>query len=269
MKYLTTQIHLFYTGLQFLTRIPIPKWVAYKPEYLQRITPYFPVVGSLVGLIIGLCYMAFAYLFTTSIAVILSMVLGILLTGAFHEDGLADSCDAFGGGYNKDKILEIMKDSRLGTYGTTALIVALLLKLLCLISLATCSYYSYTVLPNTLHPILLLCVASNTLSRYMPLLTIQRYSYVYQANSSKSKPMASQKLTPLQLLISALYCCAIFTLLPLIYALAVLPMCLATLALSRYFYGKINGYTGDCLGMVQQVSEIIFYLTILALQKIV
>src|SRR5699024_10998237 len=117
------QFHIFLTTLPFFTRIPVPGFKGFNEDYLNKSNRYFPLIGYLVG---GLSFLGFwgaSYLFPTSIAVITSLIIGVLTTGAFHEDGFGDVFDGFGGGWTKLRILEIMKDSRLGTYGMAALIL--------------------------------------------------------------------------------------------------------------------------------------------------
>ena len=123
------EIHVFFTALMFYTRIPCPKWVDHDPEFLNQSIRYFPLIGWIVGIISGLfLYLPGTY-FSIPVAIILSLIISVLITGAFHEDGFADTCDAFGGGWTKKKILEIMKDSRLGTYGVIGLLLLISLKI--------------------------------------------------------------------------------------------------------------------------------------------
>ena len=112
----------------FYTRIPCPSNIDHSPEYINKATRYFPLIGWIVG---GLSFLVFylsALLFEPSIAVILSLLCGVLVTGAFHEDGLADVVDGFGGGWKKQDILDIMKDSNIGAFGAIAIVLLFLLK---------------------------------------------------------------------------------------------------------------------------------------------
>ncbi len=251
----------------FLTRLPIPKWVKHRNEYLQLAPQYFTLVGIVIGAIVGTTYCVSNYIFTSTIAIVISIIVGIFTTGAFHEDGFADVCDSFGGGWDKEKILTIMKDSRLGTYGTVGLVLILLFKFLLLQQLATTPHllqYKVIQIPAAfILPILL--ITAHSLSRFMPLIVIQYYTYIYQTDVSKSKPMASQKMRFTSLLFAALIGCVGFLMLPIIYSISIAPMVITTLLLANYFKKWIGGYTGDCLGTVQQVSEIVFYLVILML----
>ena len=118
---LAAEIRLFFTALMFFTRLPCPAWVGYSESYLNHSARYFPLVGVIVGGIGGLTFWLAQLIWPPSIAVLLSMLATIAVTGAFHEDGLADSCDGFGGGWGKEQVLAIMKDSRLGTFGAIGL----------------------------------------------------------------------------------------------------------------------------------------------------
>ncbi len=126
------EIRIFFTALMFYTRIPCPASTDHSPEYINKATRYFPFIGWIVGAISFLVFALFSLLFEIEIAVVFSLVAGILTTGAFHEDGFADVFDGFGGGYTKTKILEIMKDSRIGAYGGIAISLLLVLKILVL-----------------------------------------------------------------------------------------------------------------------------------------
>ena len=260
------QAVLFFTALQFYTRFPSPKWVEYKPENLSLATRFLPVIGWLVGLISGLVWLSGTWLTDISIGLLLSMIASIFLTGAFHEDGFADVCDGFGGGWTKSKILEIMKDSRIGTYGSVGLILILGLKFYLLQNLA--------ILVNNEPLILvLILVSSHAISRFMPAIVIFTKPYARESTDSKAKPIA-------QITNSAtIYLAGIFGLIPLMLLtyissqpyliLSVFFLLIITFFLSRYFEKWIGGYTGDCLGAIQQVCEIGFYLFLAVLWKFI
>ncbi|MEM1128790.1 MAG: adenosylcobinamide-GDP ribazoletransferase, partial [Bacteroidota bacterium] len=128
-SWLHGQLRAFLTGVMFLTRLPCPSWVGHDADYLARSTPYFPVIGLGVGLFGGAAYAGVALLWPPVIGLIVALAATIWLTGAFHEDGLADTFDGIGGGWTVDEMLTIMKDSRMGTYGTVALVLTLAAKL--------------------------------------------------------------------------------------------------------------------------------------------
>ena len=133
---LKTILNRFFNALAFYTRIPCPNWVDYSEEQLNRASAYFPLMGYLVAGFSFLVFYLAQTIFSIELSILLSMVAGILFTGAFHEDGFADLCDGFGGGWKAEDILRIMKDSRLGTYGVTGLLLVLLIKWQSLIDIA-------------------------------------------------------------------------------------------------------------------------------------
>jgi adenosylcobinamide-GDP ribazoletransferase len=251
----------------FLSRLPIPRWVQHRDEYLQKTTRYFTLVGVLVGAMVATVYISLSFVFHNSLSILLAMCASLLITGAFHEDGFADCCDAFGGGYNKEKILDIMKDSRLGTYGVAGLFFILFAKFLLLVELSTQPSVSQLVvvpLPRQFS-LGVYMVAAYSLSRLMPILIIQGMPYVYQQDASKSKPLASAKPGLVNLFIATLFCMLPFLFLPLHLLFTVLPMLIGTWWYAKYFFKKLGGYTGDCLGATQQITELICYASFIIL----
>ncbi|GHZ23732.1 cobalamin (5`-phosphate) synthase [Vibrio cholerae] len=175
------QLELFLLAVSFFSRIPVPVSLPYSSERMNQAGRYFALVGLLLGAICALVYSLATQLFSTNISVFLTMVLSLLLTGAFHEDGLADMADGVGGGMTAERRLEIMKDSRIGTYGSSALIMVLLGKYLLLTELADLT---------SLVPVWLLAY---TLSRAVAASLIRNTPYVSDTDSSKSKPLAQQQ----------------------------------------------------------------------------
>ncbi len=248
------EIHIFFTALMFFTRIPCPKWVNHDPEYLKLSSKYFPLVGIIVGGIGALVFYGASFVFSTEISLLLSMFATIYTTGAFHEDGFADVCDGFGGGWTKDKILLIMKDSRLGTYGTIGLLLILSIKFAALRE--TEVYY-----------IPLIIISGHSLSRFIATTLIFTHPYVRDTEDSKAKP-AAKSMSLQMVLISGLFGIAplLFFKNPMIF-LTLIPMYLSKMFLGAKFKKWIGGQTGDCAGAVQQLSEMLFYLTFIVLWK--
>ena len=122
------ELRLFFVALQFLTRVPVPRWVGFEPAWLNQSARHFPLVGFLVGSVSALVLWIGNIAITPTVAVGLAMVASLVVTGAFHEDGLADTCDALGGRVSRERALEIMKDSRIGAYGAIGLVMMLGLK---------------------------------------------------------------------------------------------------------------------------------------------
>ncbi len=252
---------IFLTALMFLTRLPVPNNIDHSDAYLQKSPKYFPLVGCIAALLSFAAFLFFHAFVSENTAVLASIIAGILTTGAFHEDGFADSCDAFGGGWTKEKILSIMKDSRLGTYGVAGLLLILAAKFLLLKELT--GIFSFTARsPTELYSMLAgIFITAHAVSRLMPVLVIQTHEYVTASDGSKSKPLASKKLTATELMLACIFGVAPFASLPLNFLLVLLFILPATFLMAAYFKKWIGGYTGDCLGAVQQVTEIIFYLS--------
>lgn len=245
MKPFPDQLNLFFNALVFFTRIPAPQGVDFSAENLNRASRYFPLVGAFVGLIAALVWWCSAQFFPNEIAILLSMAATLLATGCFHEDGLADCADGFGGGWEKSQVLEIMKDSRIGTYGTVVLIIALGLKFAAL---------------NSITELVSVLILGHCLSRFASVYLIYKDDYVQEDLVSKAKPLAS-KIDRQGLMIAALPAALVLILMASVTAwLVVIPVILITLACSQYFRKRIDGYTGDCLGTCQQLNEIAIYL---------
>lgn len=248
----------------FYTRIPCPKNITHHPDYLNKATRYFPFIGWIVGSISFLAFYLFSFFLSTEIAVILAIIASILTTGAFHEDGFADVCDGFGGGWTKEKILLIMKDSAIGAYGAIGLVLLFLLKFKLLSE-------SISLITNNIFLVFLLFISAHSLSRLAAISIIFTHEYSRDDASSKSKPIAKQYSW------KEVFGSFFFGLIPLIvfsysnlkFLLIVIPVFITRYFLARYFQKWIDGYTGDCLGATQQVCEIVFYLSILFLWKFI
>ncbi|NTV09726.1 MAG: adenosylcobinamide-GDP ribazoletransferase [Zoogloea sp.] len=251
---LRRELELFFTALGFFTRLPVPSWVPWSPERLNNAARYFPLVGWVVAAIGALVYLAAAQLLPPTLAVVLSMAATIRATGAFHEDGWADTFDGFGGGWDKLQVLTIMKDSRIGSYGAIALVLMLLAKALALVEIGAEDDW----------PVVIALLVAHPLSRFASTSLIATMDYVREDELSKSKPLARRLAAP-ELALAALFGLAPLMLLTPYEALWVLgAVVLATLYAAHSFRRRIGGYTGDCLGAAQQGSELACYLGLLA-----
>jgi adenosylcobinamide-GDP ribazoletransferase len=194
-----------------------------------------------------LLYSAALLIWPKPVAIVLSMAATIYATGAFHEDGLSDAADGLGGGWDKLRILEIMKDSRVGSYGVLALVLALLSKFVLL------NEMDHSLLPWVL-------LAAHAFSRFCATILLATMDYVREDLLTKAKPLATRLLFA-DFCVAGLFALAGLSLLPWGKLLAAVSLALlATLWLARLFRRWLGGYTGDCLGATQQVSEIAFYL---------
>jgi len=258
------ELEIFFTALRFYTRLPAPSWVGHNDEYLTKATRYLPVIGWVVGFISAIVFWGAAYLFSAPLGVLFSMVASILVTGAFHEDGLADVCDGFGGGWTKEKILAIMKDSRVGTYGVVGLILVLLAK-----------FFSLQQLVDICHeqPLIigLLFVVAHSLSRYTAATFIFTHPYVRVSDDSKVQPVvriADKRNLTIATVLTLIPLLALILLSDkIVFLTLIIPLYLIKLYLGRYFTSWIGGYTGDCLGATQQISELLIYLSFILLWK--
>ncbi|MCQ9638733.1 adenosylcobinamide-GDP ribazoletransferase [Chryseobacterium sp. WG14] len=256
MKIIKNELIYLATALMFFTRIPVPFTIPYSSEIMNKSQKYFAWIGLLVGLINAVILYFCAQLFNLEIGIVLMIITSVLLTGAFHEDGFTDMCDSFGGGYGKEKILTIMKDSRVGAYGTIGIILLFALKFLSIQALGNID------LLKTLGIIIL----AHSSSRFISGTMIYTHQYVTDIDVSKSKPLANKPLDGIALLVGLISVLISFAFIPdgrliLAFALAYA----GKICMGWYFKKHIGGYTGDCLGSVQQVSEVLFYLgTIIA-----
>ncbi len=254
----------FLLALGFFTRIPVPSFKDFQASDLNHASKYFPLIGILIGLIGALSFYISQQFLPQSVALIISMAATIYATGAFHEDGLADSADGLGGGWDKGKIISIMQDSRLGPYGAVALFLMLFAKFQTL---------------NSLNSILIAIalISGHALSRLCAVWMMQSLDYV--KFSGKAKPLATQ-INASSLLVANLF--GLFPFFAAILALSVsnhshlilfklIIFSLIPVSLSWFWWRKkikhwLGGYTGDCLGATQQITELAFYLGILAWQ---
>ncbi|HEX5806896.1 MAG TPA: adenosylcobinamide-GDP ribazoletransferase [Macromonas sp.] len=266
-------------AVQFFTRIPVTgrlaDWVGYSPAMLRASAAHLPGIGWLLGLLTSaplalLLWALPAQPAAPWLAAVLSTVLGVMLTGAFHEDGLADLADGLGGSQQRERALEIMKDSRIGSFGAIALVLVLLAKCACLALLAQ-------VDPQLA---VLGLFAAHVTSRLMPQLTILTLPHVGDVAGSKSKPLADQiawhavlvgvvwwGLAMLAVQVVQTAWQAPGTLrpaaLPVAWLTAVLGAGLAWAYMHRLLQRRLQGFTGDALGATQQLAEIGFYLGLL------
>ena len=276
-----TALRHFLLALQFFTRIPVTgrlaDWVGFSPAMLRASAAYFPAVGVVVGGLVVLLTAALMHYLPASYAPLVAAALGtvwsVWLTGAFHEDGLADVADGLGGSYDRERALIIMKDSRVGAFGAIAVVLALLSKvaLLALLGAVGTLWMCFALM------------AGHVISRTWPLLIIRWLPHVGDEAGSKSKPLADQISTN-SLAVALLWCAGALALSAFIAAavlsgsdprplvtvqmLSVLKVLacggltsvLAFVYLLRLFARRLQGFTGDCLGTTQQLCEIAFYL---------
>lgn len=246
---LTRHWQHFLLAVGFLTRIPLPHDPDFKPEKLDGAPAYFPLVGGLLGGLAGLLLLAFDALFEAPLLVVaLTMAALVMLTGAFHEDGLADTADGLGGGWQREDVLRIMKDSRVGSFGVVALVMVLLVKVASLVAMSAVEAASAVVV-------------GQLLSRWVAISFMVDLPYV--SGDGKSKPLA----TALPLRHALMAGAPAILILPLLSAGQWLAILLGLVVLRCLFAGllrrRLQGYTGDTLGAAQQLSEAWVYVLLL------
>ena len=276
-----TALRHFLLAIQFFTRIPVTgrlaDWVGFSPAMLRASAAYFPAVGVVIGGLVVLLTAALMHYLPAVYAPLAAAALGtawsVWLTGAFHEDGLADVADGLGGSYDRERALIIMKDSRVGAFGAIAVVLALLSKvaLLALLGAVGMVWMCFALM------------AGHVISRTWPLLVIRWLPHVGDDAGSKSKPLADQ-ISLGSLVLALLWCAGALGLsawvaasvllgadvqtlvleqvLPVLKVLACgsLASALAFMYMLRLFARRLQGFTGDCLGTTQQLCEIAFYL---------
>ena len=236
----------FLAAVQFLTRIPTPN-VPYDANSLSRAVKFFPVVGLLIGGTAALLHGLLAPHLSRLAAALAVVLFLAVITGLLHEDGLADVADGFGGGSNRERILLILKDSRIGSYGGAALVFSLLARVVLLASIPLAQVAHYLI-------------AAHVLSRW----TTLPLSYALaSARAQEGQGARIARLTTrTSLVMGTLFTLAICIWVLRTHTLApVLAAFLITLISGIYFKRKIGGVTGDCFGATNQLTEIAVYLT--------
>ncbi len=268
MLFILSSIRHYLLAIQFFTRIPITgrlaAWVGYSPQMLRASAAHFPGVGVLVGALVAvltavlMVFLPQNSLLSPLVAAVLGTVFSVMLTGAFHEDGLADIADGLGGSQNRERALEIMKDSRVGAFGAIAVSLVLLAKV------------SLLALIGDVNPEAMVAgiFAAHVASRTFPLLLIRLLPHVGDVAGSKSKPLADQ-ITIHSLLVAFFW---LFITIAIVFAayaaidlivIVLIPMVTTSIVflyMWRLFAKRLQGFTGDCLGATQQVCEVAFYL---------
>lgn len=256
---LRQQVEIFFAAVRYFTQLPVPSWVGHSQAHLEAATRYFTLIGALVGLACFVVFIVLAQILPARVAVVGAMLATILLTGAFHEDGFADACDGFGGGWERQRILEIMKDPHLGAFGAVGLMLILLLKFELLVALVHLLVGWHLALAWAL---------IHASSRLAAIGVMYLAPYARDDLFSKAKPIAQQ---PSQ---RNFWLALLWPIILLIFApnpyywLLLLPTALCAGISAHYFKKRLGGYTGDCLGATQQVCEVILYASLLMLVNV-
>jgi adenosylcobinamide-GDP ribazoletransferase len=232
------------SAIQFLTRVPTPP-LAYQPDALSRAVKFFPVVGALIGGAAALLHALVVKHLGRLPAALVVVIFLVLLTGGLHEDGLADTADGFGGGHSREKILLILRDSRIGSYGAAALCLSLVARFALISSLPLAQIAQYLI-------------AAHVLCRWT---TLPLSYFLPAARESDGQGARLARLTSQSSLIfGTLFSFALTGYLLRWKAVApVAAVLLITLVSARFYKRKIGGITGDCFGATNQLTEIAVY----------
>lgn len=253
-RLLEEQLIAFGTALMFLTRLPVGRFCSGDALVLSVSTRYFPLVGAFVGLLLSTFLIIVYQWLPANVAVVLMLIISVRMTGAFHEDGLADVADS-AGAFDVDRKLEIMRDSRVGTYGAMALILLVLSKFLILTELLSISV-SHCVVA---------LVSAHILSRWSSVWLMATEQYARPETTNK---VVADGVTQKRLIESTVI--AILLLLPLVWMssliiFALVPIVWVTAVIcAQRFKQAFGGITGDCLGAANQVVELVVLVVVLA-----
>jgi adenosylcobinamide-GDP ribazoletransferase len=257
------EFRIFLRALQYFTRIPVPASIGHAADQLGQTARYLPLIGLVVGFFAAAALWLSAHVLPAGLAVGLALAAGVLITGAFHEDGLSDFADGLGG-TTRERTLAIMKDSRVGVYGVIALVFVVLLKYEALVSLVARHSAGYAALA---------LIAGHVVSRAVAVSVMATLPYARTDATSKARPVippgarefalrAAAVALPVALLALGLLIAAGAHANSLVAALAL--MLMVRVYLAWQFAQRLGGYTGDCLGAMQQLTELAFYLGLLA-----
>lgn len=249
---MTRRIHVvddWLTALQFLTRLPLPR-VPYHPDSLSDAVAWFPLAGLLIGGAAAVVHWLAAKGLPPLLSALATLIFLVTVTGALHEDGLADTADGLGGGWTRERALEIMRDSRIGSYGAVALILSLLARLLLLGSLPPATFARYVI-------------AAHVLCRWttIPLRSFLKAAREQDGQGSRvTERELRSGLFSNSLLGGSLFCAIVVGVAlrshwwpPVVAVLLLTALC------GAYFQHRLGGITGDCFGAVNNLAEIAVY----------
>lgn len=260
-------LRLFFTALEYLTRLPKPAWVGFDAAWLPQSMRFLPLVGAVVGVLCATVFWCAGLLWPHELAVLAALVTAMGVTGALHEDGFADTCDAMGGNGDRARMLEIMQDSRLGTYGVAGLACMLLARLFAL---------DWLPAPWVVGAL----IVGHTWSRVAPLAAMAALDYARPVGPAKARPVA-EGVSWSSVAVGLAWAVLVLGLITLALTLAgqpwwaVAPLCLgagvallAGMLAALWIAQRLGGYTGDTLGAVQQCGELGCYLAMVALARV-
>ena len=243
---MTLMLRRVLIAVQFLTRLPVPRRLMTTEEELGRAAAFFPLVGVMVGGCAAVVFVLAKSIAPLAVAVVLALAFATFITSGFHEDGLADTFDGLGGGWTRERALEIMRDSRIGTYGSLALIFLVLGKYTFLASLPPPQTWRWLIV-------------AHTASRWTILPLCRWLAYARVEGQGK---LVARQITKVSLIIGSTAFLFVLLLLPWrAAAIALVVTALVVVVSGIYFKRRLGGITGDCLGAANQITEVLLYLT--------
>lgn len=244
-------------SLSMFTRLPFWRLATIPQECYERVVPLWPLAGWLTGGVMALVLWVASLALPMGICVVLALVARVLLTGALHEDGFADFCDGFGGGTSRERTLQIMKDSHIGTYGVLGLVLYYLLM-----------YNGLTYIFAFRWASVLLLVAADAFAKLCSSQIINLLPYARKAEDAKTR-LVYQRMTLLECLTGFVLgitpCIALAVLCPVVIGqllCACAASVVAALLMIALMHRRLQGYTGDCCGATFIVTEAVFYLAL-------
>lgn len=237
----------FFIALQFMTRLPVPRTEATSQQDLGKAAAFFPLVGVIVGLSAALAFVLLSRVLPLPVSILGAMIVAAFLTNGLHEDGFADVFDGFGGGWSRERTLEIMRDSRIGVYGVLALIFLVLGKLQLLSALTPAQIWRWLIV-------------GHVAGRWAPLAL---GAWLPPASDEGLGRLVAKRSGAVEIVIGTitLIVALMVTLSWQVALIALLVTALVTLFSGLYFRWRLRGITGDCLGAAVQFTEIALYLT--------
>ena len=252
MHPLLRELRLGFVALQFLTRVPAPRWVGFEPGWLNASARHFPLVGALVGAAGAAALLAASAWWPPMVAALLALAATVTITGAFHEDGLADTFDALGGAVPRERALAIMKDSRIGSYGAVALFVVLGARVGLMAVLCSGPWMAA----------LAAMVLSHALGRSAAVALMALLPYAGDADHAKAKPLATS-VGAAEWMAATAWSLAVAAVAVASGALsasrataASMAAAAVVLAMRAWLRHRLGGYTGDTLGATEQITEV-------------
>lgn len=234
----------FLVATQFLTRLSVPR-VRFDPDSLSRGAKFFPVVGLMIGFGASVVQRIAAPHLSHPLVALSVLTFLVVITNGLHEDGLADTADGFGGGWNREQVLTILRDSRIGSFGALALVLSVLARFLLLSNLPVNRFTTFVV-------------SAHVLCRWT---TLPLSYFLPPARESDGQgARIAQKISPASLLIGTLSSFAIvFYFMRTEFWIPVLVAFVITALSGLYYSRRIGGVTGDCFGATNQLTEIAVY----------